>query len=301
MQEKHCSNEDTSEECIQSRSLLVIDLYDVGARLTENARGSGGEVLKCLRISDGLEFALKRISRHRSHEDISQVIILNRLDHRNIIKIVDWFEDFDHLHIVMELAKGGDLCERIISRKRISECDAVVVFGQLLSAVGYIHRANIIHCDIKPENILFMSPDGGDIKLCDFGFAQVVDHGCKVLKHHGTATYSAPEIIDGRSFDAKADMWSLGVLLYAMLAGFAPFGQRNGARQTERIRKGELDFNHEVFRDVSADAVDLIRRLVVVEPSKRLSAEEALRHRWIARSVLVEDGGVYFVADNRAN
>ena len=272
--------------------------YSFGSRISINACGSGGEVLKCRRISDGIEFAVKRISKLLSRENHSQILVLQHLDHRNIIKLIDWFEDADKLYIVMELAGGGDLCDRIMQQGRMAEKNAVLAFAQILSAIGYMHSCNIMHCDIKPDNILYMSHDRVEIKVCDFGYAQPIKHSCQTLKHHGTMAYSAPEVIDGRPFDAKADMWSLGVLLYTMLAGFAPFGQRRSAVQTDRIRKGELNFNHEVFHDVSPDAMDLIRRLVVVAPQQRLSAEEALRHRWIVNNANVEEGLFDRVGEN---
>ena len=116
-------------------------------------------------------------------------------------------------------------------------------------------------------------------------------------------SFSAPEVIDGRPFDAKADMWSLGVLPNTMLAGFPPFGQGNSAKHTDRIRKGELNFNREVFCDVSPCALDLIRRLVAAAPKRRLSAdsEEAPRHRRIMDSVMTEGGVLDVVRDGLAD
>ena len=204
--------------------------------------------------------------------------------------MLDWFEDSDHLYIVMELAKGGDMYDRIsiTSKGKMSEKDAAASFSQVLSAIHHMHDKHVMHCDIKPENILYMSPEEDLVKVADFGFAQLLDHGCYMLKYQGTLTYTAPEVIDGQVYDSKADMWSLGVLLYSMLAGFAPFGQREPqSRVVNRIRACQLNFNYEVFRAVSPDAVDLIQKLVVPSPQQRLSAAEALQHPWI-----VNNGGL---------
>ena len=264
---------------------MLTSIYKVGGPISANARGCCGQILKCTRTTDALEFAVKRVSKNNSYEGNSQITTMKLLDNEHIMKMVDCFEDSDYFYIVMEIAKGGDLFERIVSKGWLRDKEAVNIFAQILTAVSHMHNRNIMHCDIKPENILLMSPSGNDVKLCDFGFAQTINNDCSTLEHCGTPTYTAPEVLDGFAFDAKADMWSLGVLLYAMLSGRAPFGQQRSPKLARRIRMGELNFNDVVFRDVSADAIDLIRRLVVVEPSKRLSAEEALRHPWVAGRV----------------
>jgi len=207
--------------------------------------------------------------------------------------MLDWFEDDEHIFIVMELATGGDLFDKIIELEGMTETDAVNIFSQILRAVGHIHSQRMIHCDIKPENILCMSSACDTVKVTDFGFAQEEDDDCQMLEHKGTIFYCAPEVLEGKAYDSKADMWSLGVLLFTMLAGFHPFGQHLSRSQFLRnVRQCQLDFSHDVFSGVSADAQDLIRRLVVVSPQDRLSAAEALRHPWVAgRVILGGDGG----------
>ncbi len=207
--------------------------------------------------------------------------------------MVDWFEDIDNIYIVMELATDGDLFDKIIKTGRLPEKEAVIAFSQILLAVQHMHGKNVIHCDIKPENILCMSPDEDTVKVADFGFAQLADQGCQILKHQGTLSYCSPEVLEGKAYDSKADMWSLGVLLYTMLAGFSPFGQRlPRSHFLQKIRQCELSFRHDVFRAVSADAQDLIRRLVVVSPQDRLSAADALRHPWVAGRVIHGGDGI---------
>jgi serine/threonine protein kinase len=266
--------------------VCILDFYQVGARLGESTCGSGGEILHSKRISDGLEFAVKKIAKLGSWEGKSQVLILQRLHQKNIVEMLDWFEDSDHLFIVMELARGGDLFDKIAKVGRMSENQAANIFSQILMGVRHMHMKNVVHSDIKPENILCMSSDEDvpGIKIADFGFAQMADQGCQT-RHQGTLTYSSPEIIDGQTYDTKADMWSLGVLLYSMLAGFAPFGQHESrSRQMSKIRQCQLNFNYQPFRSISADAIDLIRKLIVITPQQRLSATDALRHPWVVHN-----------------
>ena len=269
----------------------IVDFYEVGGRISENSCGSGGEILRGKRQCDGKEIAIKKIAKRTSIEGKSQISAWERLQHQNIVEMIDWFEDLDHIFIVMELANGGDMYDRIIKKcnGKMPEKDALAAFTQILAGVRHMHSKNVIHCDIKPENILCMSPDDDVIKLADFGFAQVLDEGFHILKYQGTLTYTAPEVIDGREYDSKADMWSLGVLLYSMLAGFAPFGQREArSRLISKIRQCQLNFSYEVFRTVSPEAQDLIRKLVVASPQQRLSAAEALRHPWIVNNVILQ-------------
>jgi serine/threonine protein kinase len=276
----------------------ILDHYEVSCRIGENSCGSGGEILRCKRCCDGKEFAVKKIAKRASMEGKSQIILWQKLEHRNIVKMHDWFEDIDHLFIVMELAEGGDMYDKIIRTGKMAEKDAVNAFSQVLCAVYHMHRRNIMHCDIKPENLL--CTDNDVVKLCDFGFAQEIDHSSQ-LKHQGTLTYSSPEVIDGKPYDAKADMWSLGVLLYSMLAGFSPFGQRGSQlKLMANIRQCKLNFEYEAFREVSEEAIDLIRKLLVTAPSQRLSAAEALKHPWIANNFIFQgdDDEVDELAEN---
>mmetsp|Transcript_89181 Transcript_89181/g.238101 ORF Transcript_89181/g.238101 Transcript_89181/m.238101 type:complete len:338 (-) Transcript_89181:67-1080(-) len=262
----------------------VSDFYDIGSQLSEHAHGSGGEILHCTRRSDGVDLAVKRIFKRKSWEGRSQISAMQRLDHRNIVQLADWFEDEDHIFVVMELAKGGDLFEKIAQSSRLTEAEAGSAFRQILLAVQHMHAKGVVHCDLKPENILYSSPAHDTIKIADFGFAQLTDQSSS-LAHQGTVSYAAPEILDEKPFDASADMWSLGVLLYAMMTGFAPFGQSptRHSRAADRIRRAQLNFKYPVFSSISGEAVDLIQRLVVVSPSQRLTAEEALRHPWVAK------------------
>ena len=223
---------------------------------------------------------MKKIIKSSSCEGSSQILMWTRMNHENIVQMIDWFEDSETIHIVMELAKGGDLFDRIVSK--MSEEAVACAFGQILLAAKHFHSNNVIHCDIKPENILCMGSNNDLVKVADFGLAQIADEST-TLKHYGTLAYAAPEVVDGLVFDSMADMWSLGVLLYAMIAGFAPFGQAEKPDQIRaKIKQCRPNFKYQVFNSVSPEAIDLIQKLLVLSPNQRLTAAEALQHPWVA-------------------
>ena len=191
--------------------MSILDFYEVCGLLGENCRGSGGEILRAKRCCDGKELAVKKIAKKTSVEGKGQITAWERLSHRNIVDMLDWFEDQDHLFIVMELAKGGDMFDRISKtpKGRMTEKDAAASFSQILTAIQHMHTKDVMHCDIKPENILYMSAEDDLVKVADFGFAQLLDQGSHMFKYQGTLTYTAPEVIDGRAYDSNADMCSL--------------------------------------------------------------------------------------------
>jgi len=266
----------------------VEQFYNVAGRLTADAVGAGGEVKRGIRLSDNEPFAIKVIQLASTREDKSQIQPLIETSHEGIIKLVDWFETPEFLYIVMELAMGGEMFGRIANRGAFTERDAASGFRQILDAIGHMHSRGIVHCDLKPENILYKDDTEGQIKIADFGFAQFLpggsDSGATLRKQLGTLSYTAPEILRDIGYGTKADMWSLGVILYIMLSGIPPFGKRRNEtdRDVKRnIVRGQYRFYESHFKHVSEPARDLIRRLIVVEPDERYSWEEAIRHPWI--------------------
>mmetsp|Transcript_39717 Transcript_39717/g.97625 ORF Transcript_39717/g.97625 Transcript_39717/m.97625 type:complete len:754 (-) Transcript_39717:484-2745(-) len=266
----------------------IQDFYDVGSRLTADACGAGGEVMRGVHKADGQSFAVKVIQLDKTREDRSQIQTLGEVNHPGIIKLVDWFETPATLYVVMELALGGEMFGRIAERRAYTERDAAACFKQVLEAVGHMHNRGIVHCDLKPENVLYEDDTDRQIKIADFGFAQFMPGGSeggeKLSKQLGTLSYTAPEILAGTGYDTKADMWSLGVILYILLSGIPPFGKRRGEtdRDVKRnILKGAYRFYESHWKDVSALAVDLVKKLIVVNPKDRLSWEQAIEHPWI--------------------
>jgi calcium/calmodulin-dependent protein kinase (CaM kinase) II/calcium/calmodulin-dependent protein kinase I len=158
----------------------------------------------------------------------------------------------------------------------------------LFESIGHCHSLNIAHRDLKPENLLLADENNdSNIKIADFGFAKKVFTPNSLTTQCGTPGYVAPEILEGVPYDTKSDMWSLGVIIYILLGGYPPFIEQNQRELFRKIRKGQYEFHDEYWSAVSADAKDLISSLLTVDPNKRLSAEEAKKHKW-----MVKDGDV---------
>lgn len=264
--------------------------------------GVTSKVWKCCRGKD--IYAVKVISlkrlRHqpgftriadRLHQEIE---ILLSLKHEHVVKLVDVVEEEDCLYLVMELVSGGELGEWIVKKGVFSELTARHVFMQIVEGLAYIHSKGIIHRDLKPDNILVdaaSTPEKLEVKLSDFGHSRLINDGLmqglqrRLTARIGTAMYWAPEVSDpalaAMGYDQSADVWSLGVVLYVMLIGFFPF--ESGDHLGDRLQE---DVNNLTFKprssgpELSADAQDLLRSLLVIDPHKRLPLKKCLSHRW---------------------
>mmetsp|Transcript_16537 Transcript_16537/g.24537 ORF Transcript_16537/g.24537 Transcript_16537/m.24537 type:complete len:233 (+) Transcript_16537:593-1291(+) len=177
---------------------------------------------------------------------------------------------------------GGELFDRIVAKSYYNEKEARDVCKILFEALQYCHSQNVAHRDLKPENLLLQSEDNdSDLKLADFGFAKRCSSENCLTTQCGTPGYVAPEILEGTPYGCKADMWSLGVIVYIILGGYPPFIESNQRELFRKIRRGQYEFHEEYWGGVSADAKDLISKLLTVDPSKRFSAEEALGCKWM--------------------
>jgi len=184
--------------------------------------------------------------------------------------------------LVMERMSGGELFDRVVEKAYYNEKEARDVCKILLEAVGYCHANNVAHRDLKPENLLLVSEhDDGRVKIADFGFAKRVTEPNSLSTQCGTPGYVAPEILEGHLYDEKADMWSIGVILYILLGGYPPFIENDQRKLFRKIRKGDYEFHDEYWNPVSTEAKNLIASLLTVKPSRRLSAHEALQNPWI--------------------
>jgi serine/threonine protein kinase len=254
----------------------------------ELGRGRFGVVYRCCSATNAAaeSFACKSINKHSLSSDPtdrrcldSEPKILQLLSGcPNILRLHDVYEDDDYLHLVTDLCDGGDLFDRVSSGARFSEPDAAGVLKQLMVAIAFCHRLGVAHRDIKPDNILFDSR--GRLKLADFGSAECfgVSEMNGVV---GTPYYVAPEVLMGRDYGEKVDVWSAGVILYIMLAGVPPFFGEGPAETFEVVLRANLRFPAKIFRLVSAEAKDLLRKMICRDVSRRLSAEQVLRHPWI--------------------
>ncbi|PIN22880.1 Ca2+/calmodulin-dependent protein kinase, EF-Hand protein superfamily [Handroanthus impetiginosus] len=254
----------------------------------ELGRGRFGVVYRCYSAAaaDSDSFACKSIYKHSISSDSTdrrcldtEPKILHLLSGcANILRLHDVYEDDDYLHLVTDLCDGGDLFDRVSSGARFSEPDAAVILKQLMTAIAFCHRLGVAHRDIKPDNVLFDSQ--GRLKLADFGSAEFfgVSEMNGVV---GTPYYVAPEVLRGSNYNEKVDVWSAGVILYIMLAGVPPFFGDGPAETFEAVLRANLRFPPKIFRSVSAEAKDLLRKMICRDVSRRLSAEQILRHPWI--------------------
>jgi serine/threonine protein kinase len=274
-------------------------LYDVGELI---GRGAMSMVYLCRRKASGEVFAVKVINKllcvkKKSLRD--EITVLMRVQHANIISLVEVYESDKDLLLVMERVTGGELFERIVQQGVYSERQAAEIIANVLRALEYLHSVNILHRDIKPENILLASHNSVDVKLSDFGISKILDEDgddggrgrSRAYTSCGTDYYVAPEVLNGEGYDSKVDLWSTGVVAYIMLCGFPPFLEDESGMESvyRKICSGVLDFPHPFWTNISDEAKDLIRRLLTVNPHERFSAADALAHPWITGHARVSE------------
>ncbi|KAG7513878.1 calcium/calmodulin-dependent protein kinase type IV [Solea senegalensis] len=213
----------------------------------------------------------------------TEIGVLLRLSHPNIIQLKEIFETDTDIALVLELVTGGELFDRIVERGYYSERDAAHVIKQILEAVAYLHENGVVHRDLKPENLLYadLSLDA-PLKIADFGLSKIIDDQVTMKTVCGTPGYCAPEILRGNAYGPEVDMWSVGVILYILLCGFEPFFDPRGDQYMyTRILNCDYEFVSPWWDDVSLNAKDLVSKLIVLDPLKRLSVREALQHPWV--------------------
>ncbi|KAK7393055.1 hypothetical protein VNO78_21506 [Psophocarpus tetragonolobus] len=237
----------------------------------------------------GIDVAVKVIPKPKmttaiAIEDVRrEVKILRALTgHKNLVQFYEAYEDDDNVYIVMELCKGGELLDRIISRGgKYSEEDARVVMIQILSVVAFCHLQGVVHRDLKPENFLFTSKDeNSTLKAIDFGLSDYVKPDERLNDIVGSAYYVAPEVLH-RSYGTEADMWSIGVIAYILLCGSRPFWARTESGIFRAVLKADPSFDEDPWPSLSSDAKDFVKRLLNKDYRKRLTAAQALSHPWL--------------------
>ena len=237
--------------------------------------------------SNQVSFAVKCINRKKlSEEDeaalLDEVSILKEMNHAHIIRIFDFFVEPSTYYLVMERMRGGELFDRIVTKAYYNEKEARDTCKIVLEAVSYCHENHVAHRDLKPENLLLLSDvDDSAVKIADFGFAKKVYEPNSLTTQCGTPGYVAPEILEGTAYDERADMWSVGVILYILLGGYPPFIESTQRDLFRKIRKGDYEFHEEYWGTVSSEAKELISSLLTVDRTKRLTADEALENAWI--------------------
>ena|SRR3989338_599803 len=249
------------------------------------ASGNFSRVVSATRKKDGKKFAVKIIQEGSmdQHRMDTEINILKKAKHPNVINLEDVFAEEKRLYLVLELVTGGELFDKIVELGSYTEKDARGVVRQILDAVRYLHENNIVHRDLKPTNLLLKAPGSNEIKITDFGLSKVVGPDVAMQTACGTPIYVAPEVLEGSEYTEAVDLWSVGVIMYILLCGFPPFfdEDENMGALFEQIMAGDFDFPSPYWDNISDDAMDLIEKLLVVDPAARLSAAQALDHPWI--------------------
>jgi len=224
-------------------------------------------------------FKLLGISNEARSDLESEVEVFLMMDHPHVARLSDVYETPERLNLVMECMEGGELFHRIQQKKRFSEHSAAAAAFQMLQALNYIHTHNIVHRDIKLENFLYEAKDGDQLKLIDFGFSKIWDTQTKMKLSCGTLAYVAPEVL-GKSYDLKCDMWSFGVCVFVLLLGYMPFAGSESA-QKRKVKEGAFERKEKQWKSLSKPAESFILSLLQVDSKQRLSAADALNHKWL--------------------
>uniref|UniRef100_A0A8C5MCP8 Ribosomal protein S6 kinase n=1 Tax=Leptobrachium leishanense TaxID=445787 RepID=A0A8C5MCP8_9ANUR len=275
---------------VYSKNVVFSDVYNIRETI---GLGSYSECKRCVHKGTNMEYAVKIIE--KSKRDPSEEIeILRRYgQHPNVITLKDVYEEGNKVYLVTELMRGGELLDRILRQKFFTEREASAVLLTICKTVEYLHSQGVVHRDLKPSNMLYVdeSEDAESIRICDFGFAKQLraENGLLMTPCY-TANFVAPEVLKRQGYDEGCDIWSLGILLYTMLAGYTPFA--NGPEDSpeeilSRIGGGTFTLRGGNWNTVSDSAKDLVSRMLHVDPHRRLTARQVLNHEWITQRHLL--------------
>ncbi|XP_059409725.1 calcium/calmodulin-dependent protein kinase type II delta 2 chain isoform X1 [Carassius carassius] len=256
----------------------------------ELGKGAFSVVRRCVKISSGQEYAAKIINTKklsaRDHQKLErEARICRLLKHPNIVRLHDSISEEGFHYLVFDLVTGGELFEDIVAREYYSEADASHCIQQILESVHHCHVNGIVHRDLKPENLLLASKmKGAAVKLADFGLAIEVQGDQQAwFGFAGTPGYLSPEVLRKDPYGKPVDMWACGVILYILLVGYPPFWDEDQHRLYQQIKAGAYDFPSPEWDTVTPEAKDLINKMLTINPSKRITAAEALKHPWICQ------------------
>jgi len=249
--------------------------------------GNFAVVRHCIHKVTGTDYALKIIDKFKCQGKEAllarEVAILRQVCHPNIISLIEEQETNEHLFLIMEFMKGGDLFDAIASAIKFSEADASIMIRHLCYALAYLHSHHIVHRDVKPENLLVQMDKQRIrcLKLADFGLAQIVTEPLYTIC--GTPTYVAPEILAEVGYGLKIDVWAAGIILYILLCGFPPFVSTDNEQEKlfEKILSGQYEFTSPYWDNISLSAKELISNMLQAQPELRFSAEDVLDHPWL--------------------
>ncbi|XP_046379248.2 calcium/calmodulin-dependent protein kinase type II delta chain-like isoform X6 [Haliotis rufescens] len=263
------------------------DIYELKEEL---GKGAFSIVRRCVQKATGLEFAAKIINTKklsaRDHQKLErEARICRLLKHPNIVRLHDSIQDEGFHYLVFDLVTGGELFEDIVAREFYSEADASHCIQQILEGVNHCHQNHVIHRDLKPENLLLASKaKGAAVKLADFGLAIEVQGDQQAwFGFAGTPGYLSPEVLRKDPYGKPVDIWACGVILYILLVGYPPFWDEDQHRLYAQIKAGAYDYPSPEWDTVTPEAKNLINSMLTVNPAKRITASEALKHPWICQ------------------
>ncbi|XP_018082321.1 calcium/calmodulin dependent protein kinase (CaM kinase) II gamma S homeolog isoform X26 [Xenopus laevis] len=256
----------------------------------ELGKGAFSVVRRCVKKSSSQEYAAKIINTKklsaRDHQKLErEARICRLLKHPNIVRLHDSISEEGFHYLLFDLVTGGELFEDIVAREYYSEADASHCIHQILESVNHIHQHDIVHRDLKPENLLLASKcKGAAVKLADFGLAIEVQGDQQAwFGFAGTPGYLSPEVLRKDPYGKPVDIWACGVILYILLVGYPPFWDEDQHKLYQQIKAGAYDFPSPEWDTVTPEAKNLINQMLTINPAKRITADQALKHPWVCQ------------------
>ncbi|XP_016092585.1 calcium/calmodulin-dependent protein kinase type II subunit beta isoform X13 [Sinocyclocheilus grahami] len=256
----------------------------------ELGKGAFSVVRRCVKLCTGQEYAAKIINTKklsaRDHQKLErEARICRLLKHSNIVRLHDSISEEGFHYLLFDLVTGGELFEDIVAREYYSEADASHCIHQILESVSHIHHHDKVHRDLKPENLLLASKcKNAAVKLADFGLAIEVQGDQQAwFGFAGTPGYLSPEVLRKEAYGKPVDIWACGVILYILLVGYPPFWDEDQHKLYQQIKAGAYDFPSPEWDTVTPDAKNLINQMLTINPAKRITAQEALKHPWVCQ------------------
>ncbi|KAI9347388.1 kinase-like domain-containing protein, partial [Obelidium mucronatum] len=264
----------------------LLSKYDFAETL---GTGAFSEVKVAIEKATGNRYAIKIIdkARCRGKEGMidTEINILLRVRHENIVQLYEMFAIENKIYLVMEIVTGGELFDEIVKRGKYTEQDASKTVHKILGAVEYLHSIDVAHRDLKPENLLLSEKStSAKVMISDFGLSKILNDETAMKTACGTPGYVAPEVLRKRGYGKEVDLWSIGVITYILLVGYPPFYDQNNAVLFRQIMSGKYEFDRPWWDNISEDAKDFIRKLLVLDPRARLTARQALAHPFVVKT-----------------
>lgn len=265
------------------------DYYEMGCEL---GTGKFSSVRECTNRASGGKYAVKIIEKSQMNDKDkeslrTEIAILQLVNHPNVISLKNVFESRNRIYIVMGLVRGGDLFDRLASKRRFDEFTTRSIILKLLSTVQYLHDYGIVHRDLKPENIMVVNTERDDnIKIADFGLSKFAAPEEVMKLPCGTLAYVAPEVLQMTGYGKEVDVWSIGVIMFVLLRGKLPFDGKKRSHIIQKTIAGKINLEDDIVWDkVTPEGKDLISKLLITDPRKRITISEAINHKWFQISL----------------